>query len=97
MEVKGLRDALRVCNHVIDRFEEAEHLGDEVPDDLLQTGRTCSPTGPSTCSAAQTPPNSSKTPDSQKHTKRISPANISPYLLPVTRNLDLVLVGAASV
>src|SRR5918998_3566814 len=28
MDIKGLRDALRVRNHVIDRFEEAEHLGD---------------------------------------------------------------------
>src|SRR5215210_619943 len=35
MDIKGLRDALRVRNHVIDRFEEAEHLGDEAPDDLL--------------------------------------------------------------
>ena len=35
MDVKGLRDALRVRNHVIDCFEEAERLGDEVPDDLL--------------------------------------------------------------
>jgi NADH dehydrogenase len=34
MDVKGLRDALRVRNHVIDCFEEAEHL-DQVPDDLL--------------------------------------------------------------
>jgi NADH dehydrogenase len=35
MDVKGLRDALRVRNHVIDCFEEAEHLDDQVPDDLL--------------------------------------------------------------
>ena len=35
MDIKGLRDALRVRNHVIDRFEEAEHLGDRVADDLL--------------------------------------------------------------
>jgi NADH dehydrogenase len=35
MDVKGLRDALGVRNHMIDRFEEAEHLGDEVPDGLL--------------------------------------------------------------
>ena len=33
--VKGLRDALRVRNHVIDCFEEAEHLEDRLPDDLL--------------------------------------------------------------
>jgi NADH:ubiquinone reductase (H+-translocating) len=35
MDVKGLRDALRVRNHVIDCFEEAEHLADQAPDDLL--------------------------------------------------------------
>jgi NADH:ubiquinone reductase (H+-translocating) len=35
MDVKGLRDALRVRNHVIDCFEEAEHLEDQAPDDLL--------------------------------------------------------------
>src|SRR5215211_4723049 len=35
MDIKGLRDALRVRNHVIDCFEEAEHLGDEAPEDLL--------------------------------------------------------------
>ena len=35
MDVKGLRDALRVRNHVIDRFEVAEHLDGETPDDLL--------------------------------------------------------------
>jgi NADH:ubiquinone reductase (H+-translocating) len=35
MDVKGLRDALRVRNHVIDRFEEAEHLDDQATDDLL--------------------------------------------------------------
>jgi NADH:ubiquinone reductase (H+-translocating) len=35
MDVKGLSDALRVRNHVIDRFEEAEHLDDRAPDDLL--------------------------------------------------------------
>jgi NADH dehydrogenase len=35
MDIKGLRDALLVRNHVIDCFEEAEHLGDEAPDDLL--------------------------------------------------------------
>ena len=35
MDIKGLRDALRVRNHVIDCFEDAEHLGDEAPDDLL--------------------------------------------------------------
>ena len=35
MEVKGLRDALRVRNHVIDCFEEAEHLDGQAPDDLL--------------------------------------------------------------
>src|ERR687893_613424 len=35
MDVKGLRDALRVRNHVIDRFEEAEHLDEKAPDGLL--------------------------------------------------------------
>jgi len=35
MDIKGLRDALRVRNHVIDCLEEAEHLGDRAPDDLL--------------------------------------------------------------
>src|SRR5215212_5143087 len=35
MYIKGLRDALRVRNHVIDCFEKAEHLGDEAPDALL--------------------------------------------------------------
>ena len=35
MDVKGLRDALRVRNHVIDCFEKAEHLEDRAPDDLL--------------------------------------------------------------
>jgi NADH dehydrogenase len=35
MDVKGVRDALRVRNHVIDCFEEAEHLDDQLPDDLL--------------------------------------------------------------
>jgi NADH dehydrogenase len=35
MDVKGLRDALRVRHHVIDRFEEAEHLDDRAPEDLL--------------------------------------------------------------
>ena len=35
MDVKGLGDALRVRNHVIDCFEEAEHLDDRAPDDLL--------------------------------------------------------------
>jgi NADH dehydrogenase len=35
MDVKGLRDALRVRNHVIDCFERAEHLDEEAPDDLL--------------------------------------------------------------
>ena len=35
MDIKGLRDALRVRNHVIDRFEEAEHLGNRAADDLL--------------------------------------------------------------
>jgi NADH dehydrogenase len=35
MDIKGLRDALRVRNHVIDRFEEAEHLDGRAPDNLL--------------------------------------------------------------
>jgi NADH:ubiquinone reductase (H+-translocating) len=35
MDIKGLRDALRVRNHVIDRFERAEHLDEEAPDGLL--------------------------------------------------------------
>jgi NADH:ubiquinone reductase (H+-translocating) len=35
MDIKGLRDALLVRNHVIDCFEEAEHLEDRAPDDLL--------------------------------------------------------------
>jgi NADH dehydrogenase len=35
MDVKGLGDALRVRNHVIDCFEEAEHLDEQAPDDLL--------------------------------------------------------------
>jgi NADH dehydrogenase len=35
MDVKGLGDALRVRNHVIDCFEEAEHPDDQVSDDLL--------------------------------------------------------------
>lgn len=35
MDVKGLRDALRVRNHVIDCFEEAERVGDKAPDGLL--------------------------------------------------------------
>src|SRR5918994_6157593 len=35
MNVKGLGDALRVRHHVIDRFEEAEHLDDKAPEDLL--------------------------------------------------------------
>ena len=35
MDVKGLRDALRVRNHVIDCFLEAEHLDGQAPDDLL--------------------------------------------------------------
>src|SRR5215210_8534765 len=35
MDIKGLQDALRVRNHVIDRFEEAEHLGERAADDLL--------------------------------------------------------------
>jgi NADH dehydrogenase len=35
MDVKGLRDALRVRNRVIDCLERAEQLGDKVPDGLL--------------------------------------------------------------
>jgi NADH:ubiquinone reductase (H+-translocating) len=35
VDLKGLRDALRVRNQVIDRFEEAERLGTEIPDGLL--------------------------------------------------------------
>jgi NADH dehydrogenase len=35
MDIKGLRDALRVRNHVIDCLEEAERLGDGAPDGLL--------------------------------------------------------------
>src|SRR5215203_1460631 len=35
MDIKGLRDALLVRNHVIDCFEEAEHLEDRAPDELL--------------------------------------------------------------
>ena len=35
MDVKSLRDALRVRNHVIACFEEAEHLDGQAPDDLL--------------------------------------------------------------
>src|SRR5918997_4222760 len=35
LDVKGLRDALWVRHHVIDLFEEAEHLDEEAPDDLL--------------------------------------------------------------
>jgi NADH:ubiquinone reductase (H+-translocating) len=35
MDIKGLRDALQVRNHVIDCLEEAERLGDAAPDDLL--------------------------------------------------------------
>src|SRR5215216_5700700 len=35
LDVKGLGDALRVRNHVIDCFEEAEHPDDQVSDDLL--------------------------------------------------------------
>src|SRR3712207_4217480 len=35
MDVKGLRDALRVRHHVIDRFEEGEHLDGKAPEDLL--------------------------------------------------------------
>ncbi|MDQ4001130.1 MAG: NAD(P)/FAD-dependent oxidoreductase [Actinomycetota bacterium] len=35
MDTKGLRDALRVRSHVIDRFEEAERRRGELPDGLL--------------------------------------------------------------
>jgi NADH dehydrogenase len=35
MDIKGLPDALRVRNHVIDCIERAERLGDAAPDDLL--------------------------------------------------------------
>jgi NADH dehydrogenase len=35
MDIKGLPDALRVRNHVIDCFEEAQRLGDGAPDELL--------------------------------------------------------------
>jgi NADH:ubiquinone reductase (H+-translocating) len=35
LDVKGLSDALRVRNHLIDRFEEAEHLDGRAPEDLL--------------------------------------------------------------
>jgi NADH:ubiquinone reductase (H+-translocating) len=35
MDVKGLRDVLRVRNRVIDCLEKAERLGDAVPDGLL--------------------------------------------------------------
>jgi len=35
MDIKGLRDALQVRNHVIDRFEEAERLRGELPEGLL--------------------------------------------------------------
>jgi NADH dehydrogenase len=35
VDLKGLRDALRVRNRVIDSFEEAERLGSEASDDLL--------------------------------------------------------------
>jgi NADH dehydrogenase len=35
LDLKGLRDALRIRNRVIDAFEEAERLGPEAPDDLL--------------------------------------------------------------
>ena len=35
MDIKGLGDALRVRNHVIDRFEEAERLGERAPEGLL--------------------------------------------------------------
>ena len=35
MDIKGLPDALRVRNHVIDCLERAERLGDAAPDDLL--------------------------------------------------------------
>src|SRR3712207_5256245 len=35
MDIKSLRDALRVRNHIIDRFEEAERLRGELPEGLL--------------------------------------------------------------
>jgi NADH:quinone reductase (non-electrogenic) len=35
LDLKGLRDALRIRNRVIDAFEEAERLGPKAPDDLL--------------------------------------------------------------
>jgi NADH dehydrogenase len=35
VDLKGLRDALRVRNQVIDSFEEAEHHGEEAPEGLL--------------------------------------------------------------
>jgi NADH dehydrogenase len=35
VDLKGLRDALRVRNRIIDNFEEAERLGDEAPEGLL--------------------------------------------------------------
>lgn len=35
MDTKGLRDALRVRSHVIDRFEEAERLQGDLPEGLL--------------------------------------------------------------
>src|SRR3712207_2300557 len=35
LDTKGLRDALRVRNHVIDCFEEAERLRGELPEGLL--------------------------------------------------------------
>jgi NADH dehydrogenase len=35
LDTKGLRDALRVRNHVIDRFEEAERLRGDLPEGLL--------------------------------------------------------------
>ena len=35
VDLKGLRDALRVRNRVIDSFEEAERLGDDAPEGLL--------------------------------------------------------------
>jgi NADH dehydrogenase len=35
VDLKGLRDALRVRNRVIDSFEEAERLGNEAPEGLL--------------------------------------------------------------
>ena len=35
MDIKGLPDAMRVRNHVIDCLERAERLGDAAPDDLL--------------------------------------------------------------